>query len=392
MFAHLPAAEPDKILRVMAEFAADPRDGKIDLGVGVYKAEDGTTPVLKAVHDAEARILERQTTKGYTALSGDPGFRNAVAELVLGDVPQDRLATLATPGGTGAIRQAFELARKAKSDLTVWVSDPTWTNHEAILDAMGIRWRRYRYYDQATGRADVSAMLEDLGDAARDDLVLLHGCCHNPTGADLTEADWRAIGDLLERSGAVPLVDLAYLGFADGIEADLAGLRHLAHRLPEFLLAFSGSKSFGLYRDRVGCVLALGADREAAQAMSGTLASINRHSYAFPPDHGARIVATILGDPGLRASWTEELSSMRTRINSLRRSFAEALTEATGNPGWQVLAEQRGMFSLLGLGDDAVRQMREAHAVYVVGGGRINIAGLTPASIPGAARAIADVL
>jgi aromatic-amino-acid transaminase len=394
MFETLPAPEPDKIIRIMQAFAADPRGEKIDLGVGVYRAEDGTTPVMRAVAAAERAVWERQTTKTYVGLAGDPAFRAALATLVLGAEPalSDRLASVATPGGTGAVRQALELVRRARPGAVIWVSDPTWPNHTAILDTLEMPWRFYRYYDPATGAVDRDGMLADLAQAAAGDVVLLHGCCHNPTGADPAPGDWAAIAATLAARGAVPLIDVAYLGFGDGPEADAAGLRQVVAAVPEALLAVSGSKTFGLYRERVGAVLALCSDARSAAAVQGTLAWLNRQSFAFPPDHGARVVTHLLGDPALRADWAAEIEAMRQRIEAGRRALAEALRAETGSDRFGFLAGQKGMFSLTGADPAQVERIRTQHAIYMIGDGRINLAGLTAATIPVVARALAETL
>ncbi|SNS95434.1 aromatic amino acid transaminase [Tropicimonas sediminicola] len=393
MFKDHRAPAPDPILGVMQAFAEDMRDGKIDLGVGVYRTADGRTPVMQAVKAAERALLESQETKGYVALSGDPAFHAAMRDLVLGGVvPSDRVAALATPGGTGAVRQAFELVRRVRPEAIVWTPSPTWPNHLAILDGLGMKRRSYRHYDAETGGLDREGMRADLAEVAAGDLVLLHGCCHNPTGADLAPDDWRDIALLLAERGAVPMVDLAYLGFGDGLEQDAAGLRLMAGALPEMLIAISGSKNFGLYRERVGLVLALCDGPGAAAAVRGTLAWLNRQSYAFPPDHGARVVTTILTDPALRALWEEELTGMRERIDGMRRGLADALREASGSDRFGHLAGHRGMFSLLPATPEQVETLRREHALYMIGDGRINVAGLTPETLAPAARAIATVL
>ena len=278
MLSALKPQPADKILQLIGQFRADPREGKIDLGVGVYKDPTGLTPVMRAVKAAEHRLWETQMTKTYTGLAGEPEYNDAMARLILG--PQssgNRLASVGTPGGTGAIRQAFELVRMAAPDATVWVSDPTWPNHTSILTYLGMRWRSYRYFDAETRGVDFAGMVADLAGVKAGDLVLLHGCCHNPTGANLTLPEWAEIAALLERTGAVPLVDLAYQGFGDGLEEDAAGTRLIAARLPEVLIAASCSKNFGIYRERTGVLMALGAEagQEVTQA---NLAFLNRQN------------------------------------------------------------------------------------------------------------------
>ncbi|SDK55272.1 aromatic amino acid transaminase [Aliiruegeria lutimaris] len=393
MFENHKAPEADKILRVMKLFADDPRADKIDLGVGVYRTPEGLTPVMGAVKAAERRLLEEQATKGYVALAGDPGFHAALRQLTFGDsAAADRIACLATPGGTGAVRQAFELLKAQNPHVTVHTSAPTWPNHEAILDTLGIRWQPYRYYDAATGGLDRDGMLADLAAVKRGDVVLLHGCCHNPTGADLDLSDWQAIADSLSRTGAVPMVDLAYQGFGNSLDEDVAGLRLLAAAMPEMLLTVSSSKNFGLYRDRVGLLLVLTETPAITQAVQGTLAWLNRQSYAFPPDHGARVVTEILSDASLRADWTAELTEMRDRVIAMREALAKALRLETQSDRFDYLLSQKGMFSRLPASEDQVAQLRREHGVYMIGDGRINMAGLIEETVRPAASAIARVL
>jgi aromatic-amino-acid transaminase len=385
--------EPDKIIRLMAMFADDTRPDKVDLGVGVYRSPEGKTPVMAAVKMAERRIWDAQETKGYVSLSGDPAFLDAMRDLILGDaVPAARVAACGTAGGTSAVRQVLEMTRRLAPEATVWISDPTWPNHPAIIDHLSQKRRTYRYYDTGTGGIDRDGMLADLAQAQAGDLILLHACCHNPTGADLTAQDWADIAAICERTGAIPFVDMAYLGFADSLEDDAAGTRLLAARLPEVFVAASCSKNFGLYRERVGVVLVVTGGGGPRDAAFGTLANLNRQNFAFPPDHGARVVQTILGDAGLRAEWRAELREMRETMLGNRRRLAEALRAETGSDRFGFLAGHRGMFSLIGADPEQVRVLREAHGIYLVGDGRMNVAGLTAATIPQVARALAEVL
>ncbi len=393
MFDDLKAPEADKIIRLMALFAEDPRADKVDLGVGVYRDAQGRTPVMAAVREAEARIAAAQVTKTYIGLSGDPAFQASLRDLILADaVPPERVAACATAGGSGAVRQVLEMVRRITPDAAIWMPTPSWANHAAIVGHLGLTAHDYRYYDAETGGLDRDGVLADLAMAKAGDVVLLHGCCHNPTGADLLPDDWRAIGDVLEKTGAIPFVDLAYLGFADGLEQDAFGTRHLAGRLPEVLIAASCSKNFGLYRERVGLTLAITRGPGQKAAAAGLMAHINRQSYAFPPDHGARVVQVILGDGALREVWRSELSQMRDTINANRVALANALRAETGSDRFGFLAAHRGMFSLLPSRPEQVEVLRRDHGIYVVGDGRMNIAGLTPATIPVVARAVALVL
>lgn len=381
----------DKILQLIGLFKADPRPDKIDLGVGVYKDPTGLTPVMRAVKAAEKRLWETQTTKTYTGLAGEPDFNAAMAGLVLGPLG-DRLkpASVATPGGTGAIRQAFELVRLAAPTATIWVSDPTWPNHTSILTYLGMQWRPYRYFDPETRGVDFDGMMGDLKAIKTGDVVLVHGCCHNPTGANLTLPEWATLAAHLQTAGAVPLIDLAYQGFGDGIEPDAAGTRLMAETLPETLIAASCSKNFGIYRERTGVLMAVGPrmDRDIVQA---NLAFLNRQNYSFPPDHGARIVTTILNDAALRADWQSELEEVRLTMLRLREQLARDLRTLSGSDRFGFIAQHRGMFSRLGATPDQVERLRSEHAIYMVGDSRLNIAGLNETTVPILAQAILDV-
>lgn len=392
MLSAVPAREADAIIRLMQAFRDDPRPGKIDLGVGVWRDAAGRTPVMAAVKAAERRLVERQETKTYTTLAGDPAFHAALSGLLFGaGFDAARIAAAATPGGTGAVRQILELVRLADPAATVWISDPTWPNHPAILSTLAMPTRRYRYHDRAGGGLDRDGMLADLARARRGDVVLLHGACHNPTGADPDPGLWAEIAGLLELTGAVPFVDMAYQGFGAGLEADAAGLRLLALRLPELLVAASCSKNFGIYRERAGLALALCPDGATCARVAGTLAWLNRQNFAFPPDHGARVVTEILADPALSADWKGELAAMRAGMAQNRRAFAEALRAATRSDRFGFLAAGRGMFALLGLSAAEVERLRAGHGIYMVGDSRVNIAGLTAATIPVVAQAVAAV-
>ncbi|MEX3313930.1 aromatic amino acid transaminase [Sulfitobacter sp. PS-8MA] len=391
MFETLKAQPADKILALVQAYREDPRDTKIDLGVGVYKDASGNTPVMRAVKAAEQRIWESQDTKVYTGLAGDPAYADAMAALVLGDaVPRSSVAAAATPGGTGAVRQAFELVRMANPEARVFVSDPTWPNHLSILSYLGMEVVNYRYFDSETGGVHFDGMIEDLKTAKKGDVVLLHGCCHNPTGANLNSSEWDAVIEVLQNTGAVPMIDIAYQGFGDGLEADAAATRKVAASLPECLIAASCSKNFGIYRERTGILMMVTS--EAAQGLNqATLAFLNRQNYSFPPDHGARIVSTILTDDELKADWMAELEDVRNAMLGLREQLAGELQKLSGSDRFGFLAQHRGMFSRLGTTPDKVDALREKHGIYMVGDSRMNIAGLNRDSVPILARAIIDV-
>lgn len=381
----------DGILALIAMFRDDPRATRIDLGVGVYRDATGLTPVMRAVKAAERRLWEVETTKTYTGLAGEPAYNAAMVALILGAGFADRAASVATPGGTGAIRQALELIRMARPGAKVWLPAPTWPNHPSILRHLAMPTATYRYLDAATSGVDFAGLLADLAGVAAGDAVLLHGCCHNPTGAELSHDQWDRVIALLQRRGAVPFVDLAYQGFGDGLEADAGATRKIAAAFPEVLIAASCSKTFGIYRERTGILIVLtGPDRRAV--VQGNLNVLNRQNYSFPPDHGARLVTMILEDAALTADWKAELEAMRQTMLGLRRSLADALRRATGSDRFDFVAQHRGMFSRLGLTGAQVTRLREAHGIYMVGDSRINIAGLNARAVPVLAAAMAQVI
>lgn len=381
----------DKILALMALYRDDPRPGKIDLGVGVYKDATGLTPVMRAVKAAEKDLWEVETTKTYTGLAGEPAFSAAMLRMILGAGFGDRAAAVATPGGTGAIRQGLELIKLAAPAATVWVSAPTWPNHPSIIRYLGMALAEYRYFDEASCDVDFAGLMADLGRVAPGDVVLLHGCCHNPTGANLSMDQWGQVVDLLVARGAVPFVDLAYQGFGDGLEEDAAPVRLIAGAFPEVLIAASCSKNFGIYRERTGLLVAL-CDPARKGLVQGNLNWLNRQNYSFPPDHGARLVTMILEDARLTADWKAELEEVRRNMLSLRQQLAEALRLATNSDRFDFVARHRGMFSRLGLTEAQVMRLRDEAGVYMVGDSRINIAGLNRDSVPVLAAAIARVI
>lgn len=384
---------PDPILGLGQLYAADPRDDKIDLGVGVFKDAAGNTPIMTAVRKAEVVLHDQQTTKAYKGLAGDEAFRDEMRQLVLGDaVPTDRVATIQTPGGTGAIRQLYETLKMINIDATLWVSDPTWPSHVGMAKHMGLKLAKYRYFDAATSNVDTAAMMEDIQAMQPGDVLLLHGCCHNPTGANLGSDDWQALTDFVLEKNVTPFVDIAYQGFGDGLAEDAANLRIMAARVPEMLIAASCSKNFGLYRDRVGCAIAVCSSAEQHAVVSRNLAVLNRLNYSFAPDHGAACVAIILGDTALRAEWESELNDMRATMMTIRQDLADALRRQCNSDRFDFIAEHRGMFSRLGLATPEVEALRTDHGMYVVGDSRINIAGLSGGRHEPFANAVAAVL
>jgi len=391
MFEHLKEKPADKIIALGQAFREDPRETKIDLGVGVYKNAQGVTPVMRAVKTAEKRLWEEETTKAYTALAGDPAFTGAMTGLVLGDaVSRDNVATLATPGGTGAVRQAFDLVRMANPDARVFVSDPTWPNHLSILAYLGMEVVNYRYFDSATCAVDFDGMMADLDGVRAGDVVLLHGCCHNPTGANLTMPEWRTVVERLNTAGALPMIDIAYQGFGDGLDADAAAVRYVAANCPEVLIAASCSKNFGIYRERTGILMAVAQDSARRALTQANLAYLNRQTYSFPPDHGARLVSMVLTDDALRADWQAELEDVRKGMLRLREQLAAELQRLSGSDRFGFIAQHRGMFSRLGATPGQVERLREDHAIYMIGDSRINIAGLNEKTVPILARALID--
>lgn len=391
MFQSLKEQPADKILALMQKYKEDPRDSKIDLGVGVYKNAEGLTPVMRAVKTAEQQLWERETTKSYVGLVGDPQFSDVMVDLVLSDsVARGNVAAAATPGGTGAVRQAFELLKMANPDVRVFVSDPTWPNHLSILKYLDLPVVPYRYFDSETRGVDFAGMMEDLADARSGDVILLHGCCHNPTGANLNMSKWQEVVDFLNTSGATPMIDIAYQGFGDGLQEDAAGTRLIASSVPETVIAASCSKNFGIYRERTGLLMVVSQDATAKGLNQSTLAFLNRQNFSFPPDHGARLVTMVLSDPALRADWAAELEEVRLGMLDLRTQLASALQRLSGSDRFGFLAQHRGMFSRLGASAEHVEKLRADHAVYMVGDSRMNIAGLNSATVPILAQAIID--
>jgi len=384
IFGGVDPAPPDAILGLTEAFEADPRPQKINLGVGVFKDEAGRTPVLASVKEAEQRLLAGQTTKSYKPIAGDPVYRQLTRNLLFGQKHElatgARAHTANTPGGTGALRVAADFLHQNLAGATVWLSDPTWANHPAIFEAAGVPTRTYAYYDPATFGLDFDAMTAALGEAEAGDVVLLHGCCHNPSGVDLDAEQWQKIAALLAQRGLLPLIDFAYQGFADGIEQDAAGLRCVAEACDELLVCSSYSKNFGLYNERVGALTVVAGSGEAASAAFSRVEQAIRRCYSNPPAHGASVVQTILADAQLRRMWERELADMRDRINRMRRRFAEALDErgvSLSPRGNEFVTRQRGMFSFTGLSKAQVQALRDKHAIYMVGSGRINIAGIS---------------
>ncbi len=386
-FASLALEAPDALLGLIAQFRADPRQGKIDLGVGVFRDEQGRTPVLRAVKAAEAHLLATQPSKSYLGPEGDQRFTDLLADIVFGEAAgSERLTGVQTPGGTGALRLGADLLARARPGATVWLSDPTWPNHAPIFRAAGLASRAHRFFDIASGTLLFDEMLADLTQAAAGDILLLHGCCHNPTGATLSQAQWRTLLAMCGERGLIPFIDLAYQGLGDGLDTDAGPARLAIETLPEVLVAYSCDKNFGLYRERVGALWAQGATAASAAAIRSNMLSLARVLWSMPPDHGAAVVRAILESPELTQDWRDELAAMRQRINGLRAALGAA------HPKLAPIATQRGMFAMLPLSPPQVSALRAEHGVYMAGNGRINIAGLTPESIPAFVTALAPCL
>lgn len=385
MFEAFEKLSDDPILGLTVAYNADNNPDKIDLGAGVYKTEDGNTPIFTAVKKAEKIRLETETTKTYTPISGDPAFCERIQPLVLGDgsdvLKDGRACTAATPGGSGGLRLAAELINSWKAGASLWVSSPTWGNHTPLMGQAGLRIKEYPYYDRDSHGIRFEAMLETLAGLGPDDVVLLHGCCHNPTGADLTPEQWREVAGLADQRGFVPLVDFAYQGLGDGLVPDAEGVRILAESLPEFLITYSCSKNFGLYRDRVGALIAVTADRSASEAVLSHMKVNARRLYSVPPAHGAVIVAAILADSGLKQEWETELEGMCQRINDLRSLFAETMKKKGSPRDFDFIRQEKGMFSFLGLEKELVQKLRNEYSIYFVDNSRINVAGISPGNI-----------
>jgi aspartate/tyrosine/aromatic aminotransferase len=395
IFANLDKLPPDPILGVTAAFRADPSPDKIDLGVGVYRDDHGETPVPAAVRDAERAVLAEQRTKTYVGPAGNPEFNQRIVELALGPLAgqlRDRTATIQTVGGCGALRVGAEIIRASRPDAVVHVSDPTWANHEPLLGSSGLSLARYPYYDPIGRGVAFDAMRDHFSRLPPGSIVLLHACCHNPTGADLSPDEWRALGDVIVSRGLVPFVDLAYQGFGDDVESDVVGLRYIAARVPQFLLALSCSKNFGLYRERTGALAIVAASPAAAAAIATHQARTARRMYSMPPDHGAAVAARLLGDAALRAGWVAELGGMVARMKTLRGLLAAGLAARRPDLDFSWVTRHRGMFSLSGLDAAAIARLREEQHVYVPPDGRINVAGVSEANVDRVADSLVAVM
>lgn len=396
MFGSLQQLPPDAIIGIMALFRADPSEKKVDLSVGVYQNDNNQTPILECVRRAEQHVLKNQSTKSYVAITGNAGFNAGIQELIFGAdhgaVKDHRVATVQAPGGSGGLCVAGHLIHRAKPGAKVYLSDPSWPNHLPLLKLAGLHLEQYPYYNYQEHRVDFEAMLKSIETIGRGDVLLLHGCCHNPCGADLSREQWHVLAEICSRREIVPFIDLAYQGLSTGLDEDSYGVRIMAEHVPELLVVASCSKNFGLYRERVGSVSIVAANQASRDVVLSNLSNVARGLYSMPPDHGAAIVDRVLHDSELRQLWVSELTEMRERINGLRTMFVDKLS-ARGTPmDFSFIAKERGMFSFLGLSKAQVIQLREEFHVYMVESSRVNIAGINSSNVDYVADSIAEVL
>jgi aspartate/tyrosine/aromatic aminotransferase len=396
MFENVQIAPPDPILGLTEMFKADPNPNKINLTVGVYQDAHGKTPVLASVKEAEKRILEQENSKGYLPMTGEPVYCAQVQELLFGEgheiIASKRAATAQCPGGTGALRVAGDYLHTLHPGANIWLSNPTWANHNTIFTAAGLNCKKYDYRDPATNGLDFDAMCASIKTIPKGDIILLHGCCHNPTGIDPTPEQWAQIGDLLASQGVLPLVDFAYQGLAVGIEEDRAGLLELTKKVKQMLICSSFSKNFGLYRERTGALTVVADNAEQAATVMSQVKLRIRYNYSNPPSHGGQIVATVLSDKQLRAQWIEEVADIRNRINEMRHLLVKTLKEKGLKQDFSPIIEQRGMFSVTRLTKEQVAELREKYSIYIVDSGRINVAGLTRDNMDRLCEALKEVL
>jgi len=396
MFEQLTPAPPDSILGLTEAFKLDPNPRKVNLGVGVYKDDHGHTPILRSVSLVEERLLASEKSKTYLPIDGSAAFQAATQKLLFGAgheiVTSGRAATAQAPGGTGALRVAADFIAATLPSPTVWVSDPTWPNHPGVFKSAGLQVRTYPYFDAETHGVKFEAMADAVRSIPAGDVLVLHGCCHNPTGVDLSPGQWRQIASIVDERGILPLLDFAYQGFAEGLQQDAGGVREMCRSGGGVLIANSYSKNFGLYNERVGALTFVARSAEAAQTAASHVRLAIRTNYSTPPAHGGAIVSAILNNDELRAQWEQEVTDMRERINAMRSLFVETLNEKGVEQDFGFIARQRGMFSFSGLTADQVKLLRDEYAIYAVSSGRINVAGMTEANMDYLCEAIAEVL
>lgn len=396
MFQSLKSLPPDPILGLTAAFKQENNPNKVDLGIGVYKDEKGNTPVMTAVKQAEQAILNSQLTKAYLGPMGSPEYNSAIAKLILGKDLLDNLGgrrvTIQTPGGCGGLRIAAEFIYTANANAKIWVSDPTWANHKPLIGSAGLEFKSYPYYNYETNSVNFEGMMEALKTASKGDVVLLHGCCHNPSGADLSIEQWEIIKNSALAQGFTVFIDLAYQGMGTGLNEDVYGVRLLAEALPELVVVSSCSKNFGLYRERTGAVTLICESEKACAASSTLLASAARSNYSMPPDHGAAIVQLILNSPELYSVWEDELTEVRNRINSLRFVFAEKLNGSKIPRDFSFIKNEKGMFSFLGASANQIQELINSYGIYLVNSSRINVASINDSNIDYLIDSITEVL
>lgn len=395
LFSGLAPMGDDPILLVSKMFRECDNPNKVDLGVGIYKDAEGHTAILNSVKKAEKYLVENQETKTYLSPAGNPDFNSLVQEMMLGNdhvaVEENRVSTFQTPGGTGGVRIGLEFVKKCNPNANVWISAPTWPNHTAITKSLGLTPKDYRYYDIKGGEFLYDGMLEDLGSAEKGDVVILHGCCHNASGADLSHEQWNELADLMRERGLIPFVDFAYQGFGDGIGEDSYAAKLMAEKLPEALIASSCSKNFAMYRDRAGAITLVSSSSDIHNTNASHLLGAVRANYSMPPDHGAAVAAHILGNAELKSEWIAEVDSMRNRVKKMRTLFVELMNEKAPNSGFGYIAEQKGMFSYLTLTSDQIQTLINEHYIFFMGNGRVNMAGLTEDNIGYVTDAIASL-
>ena len=396
MFENLKPVAIDPILGLMVAFKADNRAEKIDLGVGVYQDDRGRTPVMASVKQAESRLMELETTKTYQGMAGDPDYNQRMMELLLGKdhsiLSTGRVKSIQAPGGSGALRVGAEVIRRARPESKLWVGIPTWPNHIPLLGSAGFDIKQYPYYDMDARQVDTEKMMETLRQVPVGDLVLLHGCCHNPTGADLTNEQWDFIADLALERGFIPFIDTAYQGLGNGLDQDAYGMRMMAERLPELIIASSCSKNFGLYRERTGSITFIAETSEQADIVVSQAMSTARSIYSMPPAHGALLVSMVLGDPQLRSQWEAELEEVRLRIKSMRNLLCDSLENNAAGMDFSHIKRQNGMFSFLGITTPQLERLRTEFGIYIVSSTRINLAGVNSNNIEHLTQSLLTVL
>ncbi|WP_206696895.1 aromatic amino acid transaminase [Marinomonas algicola] len=379
---NLKEAPKDPILSLSAACRLDENPNKVDLGIGVYRDERGITPVMEAIKLAEAKLLQEQSTKAYVGLAGNEAFNTSMIELMLGDSrSKERAVGVQTPGASGALRMLADVIKSSAPDATVWLSDLSYANHAPIMWTAGLKVRYYPYFDTTTKLVQTDAMMDSLKEAGTNDVVLLHGCCHNPTGADLSFEAWKTITDMAIQQGFLPFIDIAYQGFGDGMEEDVKGFRYLADRVESYVLTGSCSKNFGLYRERAGIAVVAAKTIEQSNRIKTRILEAARSTYTMPPDHGAELVNIILNNPLLKSNWLNEVETMRLRVEGLRSKLASALRDKSGTSHYDFIAQHKGMFSVLGLSVEDAHILREKQSIYLVDSGRINIAGMQESQI-----------